>query len=223
MGGTGRTTAVTASPDRRARAASVDMAAAWLLDARRFHDEFAELFDGTGQHRGLERVRGRAVAIWADPDPAVRHYLATIQVPPPQEWIDHLDASHLGEWYRILMAPHLHPTKGLQSPGAVKDRLPDLGWGRSDARRVAFGRELCTLAQRYGDPAGAAALGSALPMGNKGWLSQQDLAGYRDDLAAIDEDRFHQHQNLVPLVQEIHQVLDAASAARDRVLLLPPG
>jgi hypothetical protein len=106
----------------------------------------------------------------------------------------------------------------------VKDRLPDLGWARADARRLAFGRELCTLAEEYADTSSAAVLATALTLGNKGWLSQADLAAYLDHLPALDDARLRdRHQNLVPLIEEIYHVLGAASAVSDRVLLLPPG
>jgi hypothetical protein len=122
------------------------------------------------------------------------------------------------------MASHVRPTAGLQSPGAVKDRLPDLGWARADARRLAFGRELNTLAEEYADTASAAVLSTAVPLGNKGWLSQADLAGFLDHLPPIDDGRLRRHhQNLVPLIAEIYHVLGAAAAVSDRVLLLPPG
>lgn len=197
------------------------MAAAWLLDAKSFHDEFDELFAGLGELDGLERIWGRALRVCADPDPEVRRYLATVEACPPEQWAARFEDSHLAEWYRILMAPHLRPTAGLQSPRAVKDRLPDLGFDRADARRLAFGRELCTLAETYADPDCAAALAPVLPLGNKGWLSQTDVAGYLEQLRGLDRDVFRRHQNLVPLVEEIYGMLGAAVS--DRVLVLPPG
>jgi hypothetical protein len=198
------------------------MGAAWLLDAKTFHDEFDELFAGLGDRDGLERIWGRALGVCGDPDPGVRRYLATVEVRPPQQWAASFQDAHLAEWYRILMAPHLRPTAGLRSPGAVKDRLPDLGWARADARRLAFGRDLCTLAEDYADPDCAAVLTTVLPMGNKGWLSQADIAGFLDDLRSLDRDLFREHEKLVPLVEEIYYFLRAA-AVSDRVLLLPPG
>jgi hypothetical protein len=198
------------------------MGAAWLLDATSFHDEFCELFAGLREHDGLERIWGRALSVCSDPDPGVRRYLATVEVRPPQQWAARFGDTHLAEWYRILMAPHVRSTPGLQSPGAVKDRLPDLGWARADARRLAFGRDLCALAEEYADRDCATVLSRVLPLGNKGWLSQGDIRGFLDDLRALDPDRFRDHQNLVPLVGEIDHVL-AAAAVTDRVLLLPPG
>jgi hypothetical protein len=212
-----------ASAKRRARAVSADLGAAWLLDAKSFHDEFDELFAGLGDRDGLERCWGRALGVCGDADPEVRRYLATVEVRPPQQWATRFDEAHLAEWYRILMAPHLRPTPGLQSPGAVKDRLPDLGWARGECRKLAFGRELCTMAQSYGDPECAEALCAALPVGAKGWLSQDDIGRFLDALHALDRDRFRQFQNLVPVVDDIYHVLGAAAAASGRVLLLPPG
>ena len=46
---------------------------------------------------------------------------------PSEQWPSGFSERHLAEWYRVLMATHVRPTPGLQSPGAVKDRLPDLG------------------------------------------------------------------------------------------------
>jgi hypothetical protein len=199
------------------------MAAAWLLDAKSFHDEFDELFAGLGERDGLERIWGRALGVCADPDPEVRRYLATVEACPPEQWATRFEDSHLAEWYRILMAPHLRPTPGLQSPAAVKDRLPDLGWARGDCRRLAFGRELCLLAEEYADPDCAEVLGTVLPLGSKGWLSQDDISRFLDALQALPRDHFRERQNLVPLVEEIYHVLGAAAAVSGRVLLLPPG
>jgi hypothetical protein len=199
------------------------MGAAWLLDAKSFHDEFDELFAGLGERDGLERFWGRALGVYGDPDPGVRRYLATVECRPPEHWAAGFDEAHLAEWYRILMGRHVRPTPGFRSPSAVKDRLPDLGWARSDARRVAFGRELCTLAERHADPDCAAALASVLPMGNKGWLSGEDLDACLQRLRSMEPDRFRQHRNLVPLVEEVYTVLEQAARAGDRVLLLPPG
>jgi hypothetical protein len=220
MGGTGHPGAAV---DRRARAVSADMGAAWLLDAKSFHDEFDELFAGLGDRGGLERFWGRALGVCSDDDPDVRRYLATVEVRPPQQWAARFEDTHLAEWYRILMAPHLRPTAGLQSPGAVKDRLPDLGWARRDCRRLAFGRELCALAQEYADPDCAEVLCTVLPVGVKGWLSQDDITAFLDALQGLDRDYFRDRQNLVPLVEDVYQVLGAAAAVSGRVLLLPPG
>ena len=211
------------SARRRARLVSADLGAAWMLDAKSFHDEFDELFAGLGDRDGLERFWGRALGVCGDPDPEVRRYLATVEVRPPQQWAARFEDAHLAEWYRILMAPHLRPTPGLQSPGAVKDRLPDLGWARGDCRKLAFGRELCTLAQGYADPDCAEALCGALPVGSKGWLSQEDIARFLQALQGLDPERFRELQNLVPVVEDVYHVLDAAAAANSRILLLPPG
>src|SRR4051812_6402595 len=128
MGGVRQTGADSPSPATRARAVSADMGAAWLLDPKSFHDEFDELFAGLDRPEGLERFWGRALAVSEDPHPDVRRYLATVEVLPSEQWPSRFSEGHLAEWYRILMAPHLRGTPGLQSPGAVKDRLPDVGW-----------------------------------------------------------------------------------------------
>jgi len=62
-----------------------------------------------------------------------------------------------------------------------------------------------------------------LPVGVKGWLSQDDITAFLDALQALDRDYFRDRQNLVPLVEDVYQVLGAAAAVSGRVLLLPPG
>jgi hypothetical protein len=132
------------------------------------------------------------------------------------------EETHLAEWYRVLMAAHIRPAHGIRSPSAVKDRLPDLDWLPADARRLAWGRELSTLASTYAQPESAAALSLVLPLGNKGWLSQDDVTDFLDRLHGMDPRLFRRQQNLVPLVEEVHTVLTAVASVPDRVLLLPP-
>lgn len=199
------------------------MGAAWLLDAKSFHDELSGLFATPDGQVPVERIWDRARTVGGDTDPEVRHYLATVEVRPTEEWTASVDDAVLAECYRVLMVPHLRPTPGLQSPGAVKDRLPDLGWARVDARRLAFGRELCTLAEGYADAACAATLSSVLPVGAKGWLSQADITAYLDALPHLDSAAVRARQNLVPVVEDVHHVLEHAAASPERVLLLPPG
>jgi hypothetical protein len=222
MGTGASSTGGAASVPRAARVVSADMGDAWLLDTKSFHDEFDELFARLGERDGLERLWGRALGVYGHPDAGVRRYLATVETRPPELWAAAFDESHLAESYRILMAAHLAPTPGLRSPTAIKDRLPDLGWSRADARKLAFGRELGNLAEHYADPDCAAVLSAGLPLGNKGWLSQQDISGFLDRFRSMPADAFRGHQNLVPLVEEIYGMLGAAAAANNRVLLLPP-
>src|SRR3954447_26810117 len=106
MGGVAHQAAAGAvSAKKRARTVSADMGAAWLLDAKSFHDEFDQLFAGLGDRDGLERFWGRALGVCGDTDPDVQRYLATVEVRPPQQWATRFEDAHLAEWYRILMAP----------------------------------------------------------------------------------------------------------------------
>ncbi len=50
------------------------------------------------------------------------------------------DPSHrptdLGDWYRLLMAGYLTPTRAFRLPDVMKRRLPELGWSPAEARRL---------------------------------------------------------------------------------------
>lgn len=199
-----------------------DLGTAWLLDPVALHREFDDLFTGLVDERGLIGFRRRATEIWRSTDPVVHDYIAMLPTHTPDEWESGFDEAHLAEWYRVIMGAHLIPTSGVRSPAAIKDRLPDLGWLPADARRLAWGRELSSLAETFGEVEAGTALALVLPLGNKGWLSQDDIAEAIERFRAMDRRRFRNHQNLVPLVEEIYTVLCAAAREPDRVLLLPP-
>jgi hypothetical protein len=199
-----------------------DFGTAWLLDATSLHREFDDLFSGLVEDDGLARFRERATVIWRSTDPLIHDYIASLPGHTPDEWEAGFDETHLAEWYRVLMASYIRPANGIRSPSAVKDRLPDLGWLPADARRLAWGRELAGLAEVYAEPDSGAALALVLPLGNKGWLSQEDVTDFLERLQSMDPDVFRDHQNLVPLVEEIHTVLTAVATVPERVLLLPP-
>lgn len=197
-----------------------DAPTAWLLDPVSLHREFEDLFAGLADAGGLDRFRERVTAIWRSSDRLVHGYVSSLPTHTPDDWAEGFDQLYLGEWYRVLMAVHLRPTRSLRSPAAVKDRLPDLGWTPADARRLAWGRELAGLAERYADADCRTALELVLPLGNKGWLSQDDLAELLERFRAMPKDAFRGQQHLIPLVEEVYAVLQAATEHPDRVLLL---
>jgi len=199
-----------------------DLGTAWLLDAVSLHREYDDLFGGLVEDDGLARFRERATRIWRSTDPLVHDYIASLPSQTPDEWEAGFEESHLAEWYRVLMGAYIRPAHGIRSPSAVKDRLPDLDWLPADARRLAWGRELAALAEQYAEPDSGAALALVLPLGNKGWLSQDDVADFLERLRTMDRAVFRHHQNLVPLVEEIYSVLHAVASVPDRVMLLPP-
>jgi len=199
-----------------------DLGTTWLLDAVSLHHEFDDLFGGLVEEDGLAAFRERSTRIWRSTDPLVSEYVASLPTHTPDEWEAGFDEVHLAEWYRVLMGAYIRPAHGIRSPSAVKDRLPDLGWVPADARRLAWGRELASLAEAYAEPDSSAALALVLPLGNKGWLSQEDIADFLERLHTMDRDAFRDNQNLVPLVEEIYDVLAAVATVPDRVLLLPP-
>lgn len=197
-----------------------DAPTAWLLDPVSLHREFEDLFAGLADAGGLDHFRDRVSAIWRSPDRLVHGYISSLPTHTPDDWAEGFEESYLGEWYRVLMAVHLRPTRSLRSPAAVKDRLPDLGWAPADARRLAWGRELAQLAERYAAPECGAALELVLPLGNKGWLSQDDAEEFLERFRTMPRAVFRDQQHLIPLVEEIFAVLQAATEHPDRVLLL---
>lgn len=199
-----------------------DLGLAWLLDPVGLHREFEDLFAGLVEDDGLVRFRERATFIWSSTDPLVHDYIATLPSHTPDDWEVGFEDIHLAEWYRVLMGAYIRPTRGIGSPAALKDRLPDLGWLPADARRLAWGRELASLAEQYAEPETAAAVGLVLPLGNKGWLSQDDIEDFLERFRTMDKSVFKGQPQLVPLVEEIYTVLATAASVPQRVLLLPP-
>lgn len=199
-----------------------DLGLAWLLDPVGLHREFDDLVAGLVEVDGLVRFRERVTFIWRSTDPLVHDYIATLPTHTPEEWEAGFEEAHLAEWYRVLMGAYIRPTRGIASPAAAKDRLPDLGWLPADARRLAWGRELSALAEQHAEPETAAAVALVLPLGNKGWLGQDDLHDLLDRLESMERARFRGQPHLVPLVEEIYGVLRTAASVPDRVLLLPP-
>lgn len=196
---------------------------AWLLDPVGLHREFDDLFAGLVDDDGLARFRARVATLWRSDDPVVHDYIASLPCHTPEEWEDGFEERHLAEWYRVLMAAHLEPTRPFADPVRLKDGLPEVGWTPTDARRLAWGRELIELAQAHGQEDAVAALEIVLRFGNKGWLDQDDLAAYLDGFRHMDRQWFRTAQHLVPLVEDAYEVLRAAAHHPDQVLLLANG
>ncbi|MFN8038186.1 MAG: hypothetical protein U0Q07_03150 [Acidimicrobiales bacterium] len=196
---------------------------AWLLDPVGLHAEFDELFVGLTDDRGLARFRARAEQLWRSDDLVVHDYIASLPCHTPEEWEAGFEERHLAEWYRVLMAAYIEPTRPFAAPVRLKDHLPEVGWTPSDARRLAWGRELMELAQTYGQEDAAAALEIVLRFGNKGWHDPDDLVAYLDGFRHMDPRWFRRAQHLVPLVEDAFEVLSAAGRDPDRVLLLANG
>lgn len=203
-------------------AGPVEAGRAWLLDPVGLHAEFDALFAGLVDDDGLVPFRARVSRLWHSHDPVLREFIESQRVHTPEDWETGFDEHHLGEWYRVLMAAHVVPTRGLRRPGILKDELPSLGWNPSDARRLAWGRELLSLAEAYGDDSAAAALGQVMRFGYKGWLSQDDIGELLRRFRAMEPRRFRRAQHLVPLVEEAYDALTTAARAGDRVLVLAP-
>lgn len=221
----GPTAVPTARPAKRTGgnlAAAPSHATAWALDAEGFHREFDELFTGLVDDVGLVRFRSRAGAVWQTDDAATARYISSLRVHTPEEWNAGFEERHLAEWYRLLMVPYLRPIRGFDRPVLLKDGLPALGWTPSDARRLAWGRELATLAERYATTDAAAALAIVLGVGNKGWLSREDAEQFLVRFRSMDARCFRSQQHLVPVVEDAYEVLTAFAAAPETVVILPP-
>lgn len=206
-----------------ARRPRTDATAAWLLDPVGLHQEFEELFIGLSDDGGLDRFRDVVTTLWRSTDPVIEGYLHRIPIHTPDEWALGFDESQLGEWYRVLMGRHLRPARGLRWPVRLKERLPELGWLPGDARRLVWGRELAQLSELFaGNDEVTAVLGIVLPLGNKGFLTPDDLDALLGLFRAMDPQVFRDHQFLVPVVEDAFEVLTEAARHRDRVLLLVP-
>ena len=210
-------------PRRRAPLRSADgPAPAWALDVASFHREFDDLFAGLVDDRGLVRFRARAAEVWQSDDPGVDAYVAGLRLHTPEEWSAGFEERHLAEWYRLLMVPYLRPVRGFRSPVDLKDGLPRLGWTPSGARRLAWGRELASLAAGYAVEDAAAALAIVLPVGNKGWLHREDALSTLERLRCLDPRVFRDAQHLVPVVEDAYETLCGLVDQPEDVVILPP-
>lgn len=193
---------------------------AWMLDPVEFHREFEELFGALSTPEGFVGLRTRATRLWRSTDPIVHTYMELLRTATPDDWEAGFEEAHVVDWYRVLMAPHLTPTRAFRSPDLLKRRLPDLGWPPSEARRLAWGRELQLLAETSGSPELMARLSIHFTLGHKGWLGQDDIDTALTRLRSLDRSVFRDHQDLVPLVEHAYEVLEAAATKPDLVLLM---
>lgn len=194
--------------------------AAWLLDVDAFHREIDELFALLGQPEGPVPLRERASELWESDDPVVRDYVSRLETDTPDDWAVTFDQRHLGQWYRILMAGHLEPTRALRSPQAVRTRLPALGFSPAYARRLSHGREIVELAETHASPSVATAVSLVLGPGHKGWLSHDDISFALDRLQSVDRRAFRDAQDLVPLCEDLWATLAIATDHPDAVLVV---
>jgi len=192
-----------------------EMSRVWMLDPIEFHQDFEALLASPD---GLVDVRDRATEIWHSSDPALRSYVELLAV-DPENWRCECEDAHLVEWYRVLMAPYLIATVPLQCPDAVRRGLPQLGWHTSEARRLARGRELLTLAERHLDDAIVERLRLRFAWGTKGWLDHDDITLALERMRRLDRSVFRDHQDLVPMIENAFHVFEAAAAKPDHVLL----
>lgn len=189
----------------------------WMLDAIGFHRDFETRLLGD---ESLVAVRDRAVAIWDGVDPVVRSYLAAIVVSTPEDWYRACEDTHLVDWYRVLMAAWLTPTRSIQSPDNLRKGLPRLGWHATESRRLARGRELLTLAERHLGPQALERLLVRFGWGHKGWLDHDDVVAALTRMRRLDPHQFRDNPDLVPVVENAFEVFESAATKPDHVLLI---
>jgi hypothetical protein len=202
---------------------SITLSQAWLLDADSFHDEFEVLYREADTSEGIARLRWMATQLWRSNNEATHRYVDLLHTGTADEWEAEYDPSHLGQWYRILMAGHIERAPSLSNPRALRDGLTELGWTPTEARRLSYGRELTSLVAGYGSDAVVADIAPQLMLGSRGWLDEEDVELGISRLHSLDREVFRHAQPVVPLVEELHATLMAARAAPDRVLLLLGG
>jgi hypothetical protein len=193
---------------------------AWMLDPIEFHHGLAAIAGPLGDPDGYATLRAAASDAWASKDPTVQAYVGVLAQSGPEEWYATYEPSHVVEWYRALMGPYLTPTRAFRSPDLLRRRLPDLGLAPTEARRLANGRELQRLVECYAQPDQVDALVPHMSLGAKGWLDQDDVDAALTRLRALDREVFRDKQELVPLVENAYEVLEAAATKPDHVLLL---
>jgi hypothetical protein len=188
----------------------------WMLDAIAVHHDFEDRLRGPG---GLIAVRDRAVQLWDGVDPVVHVYLSSLVVSAPEEWYRACEDTYLVDWYRVLMAPWLTPTRSIQFPDVLKRGLPHLGWHATEARRLARGRELLTLAERHLTEGTFEQLLSRFGWGHKGWLDCDDVTGALTRMRRLDPQQFRRYPELVGIVENAFEVFESAATKPDHVLL----
>ena len=201
---------------------------AWMLDAHEFHRELNVLLaDAVPEHDFRDLARpGRGVVardrsdrahvsrgVAGDPARVGPSSTASPSAGP-------IEPTDLGDWYRLLMAGYLTPTRAFRAPDLMKRRLPELGWSPAEARRLAHGRELQSLADTYADAEAIGALVPDLTLAERGWLTQDDVEAALDRFRALDARTFRRRQDLVVVVEQAYEVLEAAATKPDLVLLM---
>lgn len=187
-----------------------------MLDTVTFHHEFESFLTSPA---GLVELRDRAVRIWDSQEGTLREYLSMLTVSGPEEWSVACDDDNLVDWYRVLMATHLTPTRALRAPATLRRGLPALGWHATESRRLARGRELLTLAERHLSTAAIERLLPRFGWGHKGWLDQTDLDAALAKMRALDRRSFRDCQDLVPIIEDAFEVFESATRKPDHVLL----
>ncbi|HEY6531665.1 MAG TPA: hypothetical protein VIY72_05140 [Acidimicrobiales bacterium] len=189
---------------------------AWMLEPVEFHRDFEALLAAPD---GLVEIRDRALALWNSGDAVVRSYVELLPV-DPDGWRCECEDAHLVEWYRMLMAAYLLPMPSLPRPDLVRHGFPTLGWHAAEARRVARGRELVTLAERHLDDEVLERLLLRFGWNEKGWLDHEDLLDTLDRLCRLERDDFRERRELVPVVDSVFEVFELAATKPDHVMLV---
>jgi len=204
---------------KRARVATT-YSRAWLLDPVAFHDQFDELYQDIETAEGLARMRWLATQTWRSAEETPQHYVDMLRTGSADDWEVAYDEVHLADWYRVLMAAHLRDCDAVSMPRALKERLPVVGFTPTEARRLAYGRELKSLVEGYGSMGVVAQIAPLLTIGCRGWLSQDDIKLSLHHLRGLDARRFRDAQDLVALVEQLYAMLAGAAEHPDHVLLL---
>lgn len=209
----------THQPTRPARSA-MSYSRAWVLQPEPFHHEFDTLYSSIDTAEGLTRMRWLATQTWRSTDDLTHDYVDMLRTGSADDWEIAYDESHLADWYRVLMAAHVDSLPAVSTPKALKERLPQLGFTPSEARRLAYGRELKSLVETFGSVPVVAQIAPQLTIGSRGWLSQDDVEGGLTRLRQIDRRCFREAQDLIPMIEQLYALLSTAQADPDQVVLL---
>jgi len=188
-----------------------------MLDAISFHHDFEHRLLGVD---GLVALRDRAVQLWDGADPIVHSYLTSLVLSSPEDWYQACEDTYLVDWYRVLMAPWLTPTRSITAPDSLRRGLPLLGWHATESRRLARGRELLTLAERHLSQTALDRLLLRFGWGHKGWLDHDDVVGALDRMRRLNRRQFRDHPELVGTVENAFEVFESAATKPDHVLLI---
>lgn len=206
-------------PTRPARSAT-SYSRAWVLRPEPFHHEFDTLYSSIDTAEGLTRMRWLATQTWRSTDDLTHDYVDMLRTGSADDWEIAYDETHLADWYRVLMASHVDSLPAVSTPKALKERLPQLGFTPSEARRLAYGRELKSLVETFGSVPVVAQIAPQLTIGSRGWLSQDDVDGGLNRLRQIDRRCFRDAQDLIPMIEQLYALLSTAQAHPDQVVLL---